>query len=155
MKDPQVRMIENEWQKLLVRLRDEWYVGCPSCGRAMFLQDCDTTTGLKCSGCGSSFSYPRRLAIKQGSMLYNIPLFPGKKIYACHIVKDNDDYRTVSGEVVMNKNNPRLWGIKNLSQEIWKIKPPAGEEKDINPGGAIPIGPGVTVNFAGTSGNIS
>jgi DNA-binding helix-hairpin-helix protein with protein kinase domain len=155
MKNPQVRIIENEWQKLLVRLRDEWYVTCPSCGRAVFLQDCDAATGLKCSGCGSSFSYPRRLGIKQGSVLYNVPLFPGKKIYACHIVKDNDDYRAVLGEVVMNKNNIRLWGIKNLSPEIWKIKTPDGGEKDIAPGGAIPIGPGVTVNFAGAGGNIS
>jgi hypothetical protein len=155
MKDPQIRMTDNAWQKLLVRLRDEWYIGCPSCGRALFLRDSDTAAGLKCSGCNSSFSSPRRLGIKQGSMQYNIPLFPGKKLYACHIVKDSDDYRTVSGEVVMNKNNPSLWGIKNLSPETWRIKPPAGDEKQIAPGGAVPIGPGLVVNFAGAAGNIS
>jgi serine/threonine protein kinase len=155
MKNPQVRIIENEWQKLLVRLRDEWYVICPSCGRALFLRGQDTKAGLNCSGCNSSFSYPRRLGVKQGSMPYNIPLFPGKKIYACHIVKDSDDYRAVLGDVVMNKNNPSLWGIKNLSQDTWRIKPPAGEEREIGPGGAVPIGPGLTVNFSGAIGNIS
>jgi DNA-binding helix-hairpin-helix protein with protein kinase domain len=155
MKNPQARMIENEWQKLLVRLRDEWYVTCPSCGRAVYLQGCSAVTGLRCSGCGLSFSYPRRLVIKQGAVLYNIPLFPGKKIYACHIVKDSDDYRTVSGEVVMNKNNPNLWGIKNISPGTWKFNTPDGMEKEIPPGGAIPIGPGVVVNFAGTTGNIN
>ncbi|MDR2313869.1 MAG: serine/threonine-protein kinase [Spirochaetaceae bacterium] len=155
MKDPQVRMTDNAWQKLLVRLRDEWYVGCPSCGKAMFLGDNDAAADLQCSGCSASFSYPRRLGLKQGSVLYNIPLFPGKKLYACHIVKDSDDYRTVSGEVVMNKNNPSLWGIKNLSPETWRIKPPGGEVKEIAPGGAVPIGPGLTINFAAASGNIS
>ncbi|MDR1618487.1 MAG: hypothetical protein LBS06_05495 [Treponema sp.] len=155
MKNPQVRMIENEWQKLLVRLRDEWYVTCPSCGRVIFPQGRDTAAGLKCSGCGASFSYPRRLVIKQGSMLYNVPLFPGKKIYACHIIKDSDDYRNVLGEVVMNKNNPSLWGIKNLSTGTWKIRPPGGTEREINGGGAIPIGAGLSVDFGGIDGNIN
>jgi hypothetical protein len=155
MKDPQVRMTDNAWQKLLVRLRDEWYVGCPACGRAMSLGDNNAAANLQCSGCGASFSYPRRLGVKQGSVLYNIPLFPGKKLYACHIDKDSDDYRTVSGEVVMNKNNPSLWGIKNLSPETWRIKPPGGEGKEIAPGGAVPIGPGLVINFAATSGDIS
>jgi hypothetical protein len=155
MKEPQVRIIENEWQKLLVRLRDEWYVSCPSCGRAIFLQDCNPAAGLKCSGCGSFFSFPRRLTIKKGAVQYNVPLFPGKKIYSCHIAKDSDDYRTVLGEVVMNKNNPSLWGIKNLSGETWKLKPKEGTEKEIAAGGAAPIGAGITIDFGGTTGNIS
>ncbi|MDR0451106.1 MAG: hypothetical protein LBH26_07550 [Treponema sp.] len=155
MKNPQLRIIENEWQKLLVRLRDEWYVTCPSCGRAVFLQDSGPGAGLKCSGCGSSFSYPRRLSIKKGAVLYDIPLFPGKKIYTCHIVGDSDDYRGVLAEVVMNKNNPRLWGIKNLGAGTWKYRTPEGADKDTSPGGAVPIGPGVTVDFGGTSGTIN
>jgi DNA-binding helix-hairpin-helix protein with protein kinase domain len=155
MNNPQVRMTDNAWQKLLVRLRDEWYVTCPSCGRAIYLQGCSAATGLKCSGCDSSFSYPWRLVIKQGAVSYNIPLFPGKKVYACHIAKGSDDYRIVLGEVVMNKNKPSLWGVKNLSQETWRIKPPGSAEKEIAPGGVVPIGLGLAVNFAGTSGNIS
>lgn len=154
MKNPQVRMVENEWQKLLVRLRDEWYVTCPACGRAMFMQDRDATTGLTCSGCGASFSYPCHLAIKQGATTYTIPLFPGKKIYACHIIRDSDDYHTVPGEVVMNKNNPSLWGIKNLSPKVWTMETPTGARKDISSGGAIPIGTGVTVHFDGIDGKI-
>jgi hypothetical protein len=155
MKDPNKRMVENEWQKLLVRLRDEWYVICPSCGRALFPQDRDAAADLECSGCGASFSYPRHLAIKQGAATYTVPLFPGKKTYACHTVKDSDDYRTVSGEVVMNKNNPSLWGIKNCSPDAWMMETPAGVRKDISPGGAVPIGPGVTVHFDGVDGKIT
>ena len=155
MREPQVRMTDNEWQKLLVRLRDEWYVICPSCGRAIFLQGCDDASGLKCSGCAAFFSFPRRLSIKQGSTRYDIPLFPGKKIYACHIIKDSDDYRSALGEVVMNKNNPSLWGIKNLSTQKWTMETPAGARKEISPDGAVPIGPGVTVHFGSIEGNIN
>jgi hypothetical protein len=153
MKNPQVRIVENEWQKLLIRLRDEWYAVCPSCNRAIFLQGANAASGLKC-GCGASFSYPRRLSIKQGPTQFGVPLFPGKKIYACHTVNASDDYTTVSGEVVMNKNNPSLWGIKNLSNETWKLKTPDGAEREAAPGGAVPIGADITVTFSGISGSI-
>jgi serine/threonine protein kinase len=150
MKDPQVRLPDNEWQKTLVRLRDELFVICPSCGRAIPLTSANRETNLSCGGCGGSFSYPKTLNIKK----YSIPLFPGKKLYACHTVDANDDYTTVTGEVVMNKNNPSLWGIKNLSNDAWTMTPPAGEAKPVPPGGGIPIGAGVAVDFKGVSGEI-
>jgi DNA-binding helix-hairpin-helix protein with protein kinase domain len=151
MKNPQVRLPDNEWQKTLVRLRDELFVICPSCGRAVFLTNADKSAGLNCGGCGSSYSYPKALSVK----IYSVPLFPGKKLYACHTVDANDDYTTVTGEVVMNKNNPSLWGIKNLSPDIWIMAAPGGEAKDVPPGGGIPIGAGVTINFKGVSGEIA
>jgi hypothetical protein len=150
MKDPQVRLPDNEWQKTLVRLRDELFVICPSCGRAIPLTHTGKNTGLSCGGCGSSSSYPKTLNVKK----YALPLFPGKKLYACHTVDANDDYTTITGEVVMNKNNPALWGIKNLSQDTWVMTPPDGEAKDVPPGGGIPIGAGVAVDFKGVKGKI-
>jgi serine/threonine protein kinase len=151
MKDPQKRLVDNEWQKFLVRLRDEWFITCPSCSRALFLTNADKTGTFKCPGCGSSLSYPLTLNVKK----YSVPLFPGKKLYLCHTNAMSDDYTTVTGEVVMNKNNPALWGIKNLSPDEWTMTPPAGEAKPVPPGGGIPIGAGVSIDFSGTSGVIA
>jgi hypothetical protein len=151
MKDPQIRLPDNEWQKTLVRLRDELFVICPSCGRAVMLINTSKSADSKCNGCGSSYSYPKSLNIKK----YSVPLFPGKKIYACHTVDANDDYTTVTGEVVMNKNNPSLWGIKNLSSDTWIMTASDGASKDVPPGGGIPIGAGVSVDFKGVKGKIT
>jgi serine/threonine protein kinase len=150
MKEPQIRLPDNEWQKNLVRLRDELLVICPSCGRAIMLINTNKSADLKCGGCGSSYSYPKTLNIKK----YAVPLFPGKKIYACHTVDSNDDYIAITGEVVMNKNNPSLWGIKNLSTDTWVMTPPEGDAKDVPPGGGIPIGAGVSVDFKGVKGKM-
>ncbi|GHV61206.1 hypothetical protein AGMMS49587_04740 [Spirochaetia bacterium] len=156
MKNPQIRETDNEWQKVLVRLRDTLFVNCPSCGREIPLTKIDKTAGIKCGGCNSAYSYPRLLTY--ASLLnvkdYYVPLFPGKKLYACH-TNSNDDYSAITGEVVMNKNNPTLWGIKNLSGDTWKMTAPDGVAKDIPPNGAIPIGAGVTVQFTGTGGSIA
>jgi hypothetical protein len=153
MKNPQVRIIENEWQKILVRLRDEWMLNCPLCGRAIILTEQILGKPLVCAGCNSSFSYPKTLTVKN----YSVPLFPGKKLYECHTSKTGDDYARVTAEVVMNKNNPSLWGIKNLSPDGWKMKTPLGEgaEKEVPPGGGIPIGAGVEITFSDINGMIA
>jgi serine/threonine protein kinase len=151
MKDPQKRLPDNEWQKTLVRLRDEWMVNCPSCGTTIILTGLDKATGLKCGKCGSAFSYPKVLNIKK----FTVPLFPGKKLYACHTVDANDDYTTVTAEVVMNKNNPSLWGIKNTSGGVIKMKTPDGTEKEIPDSGAVPIGTGVSIDFGGVAAEIT
>jgi serine/threonine protein kinase len=150
MKNPQVRIIENEWQKILVRLRDEWMLNCPVCGRAIILTEQITGKPLSCPGCSSVFSYPKILTVKK----FTVPLFPGKKLYACHTGATSDDYAAVTAEVVMNKNNPSLWGIKNLSPDAWKLKTPEGVEKEVPPQGGIPIGAGLSVSFSGVSGTI-
>ena len=149
MKDPQKRLIENDWQKILVRLRDEWMIICPSCKRAIILADQVTGKPMACKGCNSSFSYPKILTVNNCS----VPLFPEKNLYACH-TSASDDYSTITAEVVMNKNNPALWGIKNLSGDTWKLKTPDGTEKEIPPQGVIPIGTGISIEFNGTSGAV-
>jgi len=151
MKNPQKRLIENDWQKILVRSRDEWMITCPSCGKAIVLTEQVTGKQMICGGCKSSFSYPKILTVNK----YNVPLFPGKKLYACHTSDKNDDYITETAEVIMNKNNPALWGIKNLTGGTWKMKTPDGAEKEIQPQGTIPIGSGITIEFNGINGAVS
>jgi hypothetical protein len=85
---------------------------------------------------------------------YHVPLFPGVKLYACHTRGGSDDYTTVTGEVIMNKNNPALWGIKNLSGDSWFIKSENGEEKNIENGSVIPIASNLNIQFKEITGKI-
>jgi DNA-binding helix-hairpin-helix protein with protein kinase domain len=148
MKNPNARLPENEWQKVLVRLRDE-LLQCPSCTDDMFLNRFPKGGTIQCN-CGHSYSYPLRLALGK----YNVPLFPGVKLYACHTRGGNDDYAVITGEVIMNKNNPALWGIKNLSGDSWLMSPENGEDKNIENGSVIPIASNLSIRFKEITGKI-
>jgi len=148
MKNPNARLPENEWQKTLVRLRSE-LLHCPSCKDDIFLNHVKKGESIKCN-CKSSFSYPLQLVLGK----YNVPLFPGVKLYACHTRSGNDDYSTVTGEIIMNKSNPALWGIKNLSDDSWLMTPENGEEKSIEKGSVIPIASNLKIQFKETTGKI-
>jgi hypothetical protein len=75
-------------------------------------------------------------------------------LYACHTVAHNDDYGTITGEVIMNKNNPSLWGIKNLSKDSWFMTPENGEGKNIENGSVIPIASNLNIQFKDVTGKI-
>jgi hypothetical protein len=81
-------------------------------------------------------------------------LFPGTKLYACHTRGGNDDYSAVTGEVVMNKNNPALWGIRNLSGDPWLTAPENGEGKNIENNSVVPIASNLTIQFREIAGII-
>lgn len=149
MQDPNARLHDNEWQKILVRLRDE-AISCPLCKRDWPINKLGQNGPINCQ-CGRAYSTPLRLQVGK----YSVPLFPGKKLYACHTIDDSDDYNTVTGEVIMNKNNPGLWGIKNLSLDMWEMITPGGERKAIDPGSVTPIGRGVSVTFKELTGKIT
>ncbi|MDR0525306.1 MAG: hypothetical protein LBG90_05490 [Spirochaetaceae bacterium] len=148
MKDPNARLHENEWQKILIRLRDE-AIACPFCKRDWAITRLERNEAMACP-CGRTFSMPLRLHIGR----YAVPLFPGKKLYACHTVEASDDYNAVTGEVIMNKNNPSLWGIKNFSSQEWEMINSKGDRKNIPPGAVVPIGLGVSVDFKELTGVI-
>jgi len=54
----------------------------------------------------------------------------------------------------MGKTNPSLWGIKNLSNDTWKLTIPDGTIKEIAPQGTVPIGKGISIEFNGASGAV-
>ena len=149
LKDPNQRLPENEWQKLLIRFRGT-LLKCPHCSAELCIALVPPGDTLRFD-CGSSYSYP--FALEDGK--HKTPLFPGAKLYSCLTSKNIDDYLTVTGEVIMNKNNSSLWGIKNLSDKIWTFTTKTGELKKIEKGSVIPIANGLEINFDGISAKIS
>lgn len=149
MKNPNQRLPENEWQKLLIRFRGT-LLKCPHCSSEICLATVPHGETLTFD-CGSSYSYPYSLL----SGKYKIPVFSGAKLYKCQTVKDCDDYSAVTGEVIMNKNKPALWGIKNLSDSVWKFTAEGKETKDIAKGSVVPVANNVKIAFENIEATIS
>jgi len=148
MKNPNSRMTDNEWQKILINLRDV-YLSCPFCNNTLPINEFTQNDQIVCK-CGHTYSYPLFLAVNN----YSIPLFPGKKLFECH-TNEIDDYNTITGEVIINKNNPSLWGIKNISNYTWNIIFPDETSKTIESGSVVPIAEGLTINFNNATGKIN
>jgi serine/threonine protein kinase len=89
---------------------------------------------------------------------YQLPLSGGQKLYACHTLQTSSDSATVTGEVVINKKNPGLIGIRNLSDDEWTFASPDGEKKVIKKNEVAPVSvdskTGMSVNFKDISGKI-
>jgi DNA-binding helix-hairpin-helix protein with protein kinase domain len=140
--DPTKRIIENEWQKLFIRLRSE-IIQC-GCGRtnfsSMFIHQNEKT--FKCPKCGMEF-----VTIGFSNRDYRTPLYLGCKFYECEIVPESDDFTAVAGELVENKLKKGVLGIKNCSDRQWKAKMPDGNFYDIAPGKGFPVWQGLEIDF--------
>ena len=142
LNDPSKRVIENEWQKMFIKLRSE-IIACP-CGRknftSMFEKPDDAT--YKCPKCGMTFA-----TLKFSNREERMPLYIGSKIYTCELDPNTDDLVGVAGELVENKLKPGVLGIKNVSDEPWRVRMPDGVYYDVEPGKGCPIWQGLEIQF--------
>lgn len=140
--DPTKRIIENEWQKLFLRLRCE-IIKC-GCGRtnfsSMFVRLNEKM--LKCPKCGMEFA-----TMWFSNHSIRMPLYLGCKFYASDIFPESNDFMAVVGQLVENKFKPGVLGIKNCSSIKWKVKMPDGIFYDINPGRGVPVWQGLEIDF--------
>ena len=127
---------------MLKRLRGD-ITACP-CGIQNFLPAVPTDEDGKliCS-CGNHYEKPLSLVGAKTRVL----LFDGARIF-------NDNVE-VEGEVVRNKKNPALWGLKNLGTESWNCTLPNGEEKSVESGKAAPLFKGTSVEINGEKYDIT
>lgn len=141
LKNPHNRKPENEWQKVFVKLRDKT-VKC-SCGAETFIDE--NIPESICNNCKKKL--PKPLFLQTGK--YNVALYPEQKIYACHTQAGSDDFKNITGEVIKNKNNSNLWGVRNLSDSSWILTLPDGNIKEIKKNEVVPIFKEVNINFQG------
>ncbi len=134
LKEPSKRLIEKQWLDLLKRMRGD--ITACSCGSQNFLpaMEKDSEGKLICP-CGTHYAKPLSLVGAKSSVL----LFDGAKVF--------DDNVVPIAEVVRNKVNPALWGLKNLGGGDWSCTLPNGDEKTITVGKAAPIFMGTTVKI--------
>ena len=127
----------SDWLKVFTQLRD-MLIACP-CGNETFFDPAlDSAT---CISCKKTIPRPSLLFVKDkhNTVRYTVVLFPGKKLYGCHTDDDSEKFGDVRGEVVRNKDNPQIWGIKNYGQETWTTTDLDGTSKQVPNGKALVI----------------
>ena len=139
------RVIEKEWQEVFTTLRD-LTIKC-SCGSETFIDP--SQQSCKCINCSKSIERPPILKVKK----YHAALAPGKKLYACHVQYDSDDFKEAKGEVISSRNNPSLLGLRNDSNNTWEAILPNGSSKGYPNGQVIKLGKGIKINFG--NGNVA
>lgn len=139
------RVIEKEWQEVFTTLRD-LTIKC-SCGSETFIDP--SQQSCRCINCGKSIERPPILKVKK----YHAALEPGKKLYACHVQYDSDDFKEAKGEVISSRNNPSLLGLRNDSNNTWEAILPNGSSKGYPNGQVIKLGKGIKINFG--NGNVA
>ena len=133
LNEPQKRLIEKQWLDLLKRLRGD--ITACSCGIQNFLPAMPTDEdGKLICPCQNHYAKPLSLVGEKSRVL----LFDGARLF--------DEDVCVCAEVVRNKKNPALWGLKNLTESDWSCVLPNGTEKTVPAGSAAPIFTGTTIS---------
>lgn len=148
IQEPNARIIEKNWLQMLIQLKLD-IIHC-SCGRTAFSAAFEKKGEhtVFCQKCGSPIYM---MSIKD----FEIPLYPGAKLYACVTEKNSDDLTTVTGTVIENRLKKGLFGIKNMSRQTWKALYPDQSLRDVGPGKGVPIWKDLEVDFGGNvSGKI-
>lgn len=133
LKNPNTRMIESQWEKLIAGIRDS-LVRCPKCGEETFIE-----VGSKCMDCGTTIDTSHRLKIGTRSVM----LTKATKVYI-----DNDNIP--DAEIVAHPNDPSKILLKNLSSSNWTAETPSGKIKVVEPGAMMPVNPGIKITFSNT-----
>ena len=140
------RTTEIEWLKLLTRYRDE-LVFC-GCGYQYAYGLVEKSVQEICPLCKSK-GQDEYCVLHIGKS--RIVLLPGKKLYSHNLDKYSSSYNAEVGEVIQNKNNPALWGLRVKVGGDILIKDANGSEKTIAAGGVIPIVKGLKIKFNETT----
>ena len=136
----ELRPTEVDWKQVLVRMAMD-YRNC-RCGFHGFsykLVRQDNGT-FACPKCGKVY-YP----LSNG--MDRILLAEGEKLYECQTGRDPFNKDKVTALIVENRQRKGLYGIKNISQGIWRGLYPNGSIKEIGNGQGIPIWNGMMLRF--------
>lgn len=145
------RIMEKTWLKELSLLRSE-IATCPYCGEETFF---DTQQEkCQCINCDKTFDRPPVLRLRNGDVI----LQPGRNIFQYQIDDSveiaMESLGDASGEVIQNKNNPSIWGLKNLGKKPWVKHTPQGKEEVCETGKVIPLARGLKILFGTAEGEI-
>ena len=131
-----------EWIKLLTLYRDE-LMTCPHCSHQYILGVTERKVTTNCPLCNEKTREVCVLALGKDKVV----LEPNKQLFANHFDKYSGEYNKVMGEIIRNKNNPSLWGIRTYGEDAIEVKDSNGTVRTIAPGGVIPIVKNLKIRF--------
>jgi hypothetical protein len=71
-----------------------------------------------------------------------------------HHLREDLDFDTEMARVVQKPDDPRQWGLKNMSGEKWTLARPDGSIVDVAPHGSAPLVSGNVIHFGQVRGQI-
>lgn len=133
LKNPQNRLIEAEWEKVIAGIRDELVI-CPHCKEETFVEI--EGNEHKCINCGKVIDVSKYLLLGRRKQV----LTKGTKLYIDH---DN----IPDCLIVENTTDGKLL-IKNISPDMWTVETPSGKIKAVNPNEFCPVKNGLVITFS-------
>ena len=131
--NPNKRLIEQEWERVISKVRDELVV-CPHCHEETFVDTNDNN--LKCINCGKDVDISKQMKLGTRTQI----LTAGTKLYI-----DNDN--TPDAEVDYFPTDKNLLVIRNLTEASWNVDTPSGKVKVVAPGEFLAILNGLKISF--------
>ncbi len=132
LKGTQKRLLEQEWEKIISRVRDNLVI-CPNCSDETFTDD--DKPSCSCMNCGKTIDISKRIFFNKRSL----PLTDKTKIFI-----DNDN--TPDGLVTADNNGILL--LKNVSPETWTVTTASGKVRTVAPTEAFPIKENMKIKFS-------
>jgi DNA-binding helix-hairpin-helix protein with protein kinase domain len=144
IRDPDGRVMENEWRKEMCALRDSIFY-CIHCTAENFF-DLELVRQKKpmnpCWSCGRTLEVPPRMRLGADFDPHLLVLSPGAQLFPHHIEGDTYNFSRVLGEVI---NSP--FGLRNLSLLSWSSHNGDGSQVAIGRGQVLPLNQDCQINF--------
>lgn len=154
LREPTRRVREGEWRAAMSQLRDS-IVYC-KCGKEYFycpdtMQAMGGKAGL-CWDCNNEVHIPPFLQLGRRVVMLN----HDTKLYPHHLDESClYDFSVPQAQMNQNPNNPNIWGLRNLSQNIWQYTAADGIPRPVLPERSVPLSVGTRIDFGKIEGEIN
>lgn len=145
--DPHARVLETEWRTPLQAVIDAAF-GCPHCTyeHAADWRGEQMLAPVACLACGKAISAPEGLRVGRRM----IGLSRGKSLPGEALGQGAGPAALVEA----HPSRPEITGLRNLSNAPWQATLPGGESHTVEPGQALRILPGLSINFGKQTGAV-
>ncbi|MBW6533917.1 MAG: protein kinase [Mariniphaga sp.] len=141
IKNSTKRIIESRWEKVITSMRNLLVV-CKNCGNETFA---DIEKQTACINCGKPVTVDYQIKTTNYG---NIVLSPKKNVF---LGKSKQPVAAVR----INKADPSVWALQNLSTTTWMVETPSGKLKPVGQNEIMPTKPGLKITFSqGEKGEI-
>lgn len=143
VRDPEARIMENEWRKELSCLRDSLML-CKRCGAENFFDPERVRQRRElapCWSCEQNMPYPSRLRVGLGYDSRVVVLSPGTQLFPHHLEGDTYNYTRVLAEVGSKGN------LRNLSGRTWTYEIGNADRGQVPPGGTLAVIAGCRIDM--------
>jgi len=135
----QERQTEKEWlTNAILRMRNELVV-CPKCRTENFV---NPSGKFVCESCKAVLAPP---IIVAGN--YRLAVCNKKPVYEYITCSISENWNVKTGEIVESRRTPGLFGLKNLTRDVWQLILKDGTSRPIEPDKSAPLLNGNKVNF--------